>query len=152
MIGKGFQIGDTWWLVEHASYTRPPAFQVWKVDPETRKYDSCLVDKDYVEAIYPGVPPQEWAPEVFELAKTKCLFKWADRTPRYQEALAARLDHAKAKHPEGPTFAALIEEVGEVARVLDDPSKRDEYRSELLDVATVAIRLWMKENENGWSM
>lgn len=64
---------------------------------------------------------------------------------KWPGALYDRIEHARSKHPEGPTFAALVEEVGEVARVINDFNKRDEYKSELLDVATVSIRLWMED-------
>lgn len=48
-----------------------------------------------------------------------------------------RLESARAKHP-FPTFAALVEEVGEVAM---DINEGNNTRNELIDVATVAIRL-----------
>lgn len=58
--------------------------------------------------------------------------------------LLARLTHARAKHPEGASFDALVEEVGEVARARLDRSV-DQERSELLDVAVVALRLYLGE-------
>lgn len=48
-----------------------------------------------------------------------------------------RLESARAKHPL-PTLAALFEEVGEVAKDFNDGNNP---RNELIDVATVAIRL-----------
>lgn len=48
-----------------------------------------------------------------------------------------RLQYARSKHAQ-PTFAALIEEVGEVAK---DMNECRNPRNELIDVATVAIRL-----------
>lgn len=60
------------------------------------------------------------------------------------QALQDRLRHARAKHPAGASFDALVAELGEVAeaRKLGD---HDHARDELLDVATVAIRLWIGE-------
>lgn len=59
-------------------------------------------------------------------------------------ALAERMAHARRWYPEGTTFTALVEELGEVARAMDREGV-DRERDELLDVATVAIRLWLGE-------
>lgn len=68
--------------------------------------------------------------------------------------LAARLVHAREKHPKGPTFVSLIGEVGEVANVaLKERAKHPETadtrrRDELLDVAVVAWRLYLGEEDS----
>jgi len=54
--------------------------------------------------------------------------------------LAHRINQASSKHPK-PSFAALVEEVGEVATEIQADMPEGSYRSELFDVATVAIRL-----------
>jgi hypothetical protein len=57
--------------------------------------------------------------------------------------LCSRIHRAAELHPEGPSLAALVEEVGEVARAMqDDPARLAE---ELLDVAVVALRWHMQE-------
>lgn len=43
--------------------------------------------------------------------------------------------------PDGKKLAALVEEVGEVARILQDDGPRWRLREELLDVACAAV-LW----------
>jgi NTP pyrophosphatase (non-canonical NTP hydrolase) len=57
--------------------------------------------------------------------------------PKNFKTLKMNIEIAKKKHPEA-TFTALVEEVGEVARCIEE--KKDPT-FELYDVATVAIRL-----------
>jgi len=59
-------------------------------------------------------------------------------------AIDRRLRHARASHPEGASFAALLDEVDE-AMAEEDESERQ--RDELIDVAVVAIRMWLGERE-----
>ena len=59
-------------------------------------------------------------------------------------ALSDALRAARAKHPSGANLAALVEEVGEVARAMRREST-ERVREELMDVATVALRLWLGE-------
>ncbi len=65
-------------------------------------------------------------------------------TLRMMVALGRRLAHARRAHPDGATLAALLEEVDEV--LAEAPGTARE-RDELLDVATVAIRLWLGEED-----
>ena len=55
-----------------------------------------------------------------------------------------RLDEAEAKHPDGATFTALVEEVGEVAKCLEDKVAPERTFDELLDVCAVSMRLAME--------
>ncbi len=59
-------------------------------------------------------------------------------------ALTDRIGHARRKHPEGASLGALGDEVREVgyALVHEGPIR---MRDELLDVATVAMRLYLGE-------
>jgi len=66
------------------------------------------------------------------------------RECRKHEALAVAIDRARKLHPEGCNLTSLFEEVGEVARAVRRESP-DRVRDELLDVAVVAMRLWMGE-------
>lgn len=54
-----------------------------------------------------------------------------------------RIHRAAELHPEGPSLEALVEEVGEVARAMQDSPER--LAEELLDVAVVALRWHMQE-------
>ena len=54
--------------------------------------------------------------------------------------LLARLARARELHPEGCNLAALVSEVGEVATAMLRETQ-ERARDELLDVATVAMRL-----------
>ena len=68
-----------------------------------------------------------------------------DRIPAPElAAITLRLAHARAKHPDGASFDALVEEVGEVARARLE-RQPDQEREELLDVAVVAMRLYLGE-------
>ncbi len=62
--------------------------------------------------------------------------------------LLVALDGARKKHPQGPTFWSLADEVGEAARVwTKEGGNGDRYRAELADVAVVAIRLFLGEED-----
>jgi NTP pyrophosphatase (non-canonical NTP hydrolase) len=82
------------------------------------------------------------------------------------KALRERMEHARAKHPEGPSMAALEAELCEARDALrqanplllndsvmggklditDELRRRQRhYKDELLDVATVALRLYEGE-------
>lgn len=59
--------------------------------------------------------------------------------------LAGRVVTARMKHPGGADgVRALVEEVGEVASAMRRESP-ERVRDELLDVAAVAIRMWLGE-------
>jgi hypothetical protein len=61
--------------------------------------------------------------------------------------LAWAIDNARAKHPRGPDgIRSLAEEVGEVANAMRRETP-DRVREELLDVAVVAMRLFMGESD-----
>jgi len=53
--------------------------------------------------------------------------------------LIHEIDRARKLHPV-PSFAALVEELGEVAKAIQEEGPA-EYRAELLQVACVAMRL-----------
>ncbi len=55
-------------------------------------------------------------------------------------ALTDRIATARMKHPKGPNLRSLMEEVGEVASAMRRETP-ERVRDELLDVATVAMRL-----------
>lgn len=61
----------------------------------------------------------------------------------WAEALANRLQHARKKHPEGADLWALMAELCEVFEEYGADSER--YKDELIDVATVAIRIYLGE-------
>lgn len=58
--------------------------------------------------------------------------------------LEARIAHARDQHPQGASFDALVAELGEAAEARKRGDAAHE-REELLDVATVALRLYMGE-------
>ncbi len=58
--------------------------------------------------------------------------------------LLEALTVGRAKHPEGANLTALAEEVGEVARAMRRETP-ERVREELLDVAVVAMRLYLGE-------
>lgn len=62
----------------------------------------------------------------------------------WAEALANRLQHARKKHPEGADLWALMAELCEVFEEFN-ASDAERYKDELLDVATVAIRIYLGE-------
>jgi len=53
---------------------------------------------------------------------------------------------ARGKHPKGPSLRSLMEEIGEVASAVRRESP-DRVRDELLDVAVVAIRIWLGDSK-----
>ncbi len=75
---------------------------------------------------------------------------WIDAVARGMVAvdvahvLVSRLDYARARHPEGASFAALV---AEVAEAMAEPAESERQRYELIDVAVVAIRMWLGEVE-----
>jgi hypothetical protein len=71
------------------------------------------------------------------------------RELRKIDALAVAIDRARSLHPEGCNITSLFEEVGEVARALRRET-HERVREELLDVAVVAMRLWMNEICQRW--
>lgn len=63
--------------------------------------------------------------------------------------LATAIDVARAKHPGGPDgMRSLAEELGEVASAIRRESP-ERVREELLDLATVAMRLYLREGSIG---
>lgn len=66
-----------------------------------------------------------------------------EETERAIMLVREKLKLAAELHPERPSLAALVEEVGEVARAMQDSPER--LAEELLDVAVVALRWHMQE-------
>jgi hypothetical protein len=62
--------------------------------------------------------------------------------------LVAGLVRAREKHPNGANMYALMEEVGEVCRALRREGG-DRVSEELMDVAVVAMRIWVGEVDVG---
>ena len=57
--------------------------------------------------------------------------------------ISAAIESAREQHPEGANLAALVEEVGEVAKAALKLGRNSQhYRAECLDVAVVALRLY----------
>lgn len=57
------------------------------------------------------------------------------------EAVEIEIESAEKNHPT-PSFPALVEEVGEVAKAIEEEGLMSwEYRAELIQVACVAVRL-----------
>lgn len=81
--------------------------------------------------------------EHLEGAETSLLTRDAIRSLMALSVLNEAIWRARERHPEGCDLRALVEEVGEVA----DAMRRapDRVRAELIDVATVAMRLFMGE-------
>ena len=63
----------------------------------------------------------------------------SDKYPGIIDKLINEICKAEIKHPV-PSFEALVEEVGEVAKAIQEQGAV-EYRAELLQVACVAVRL-----------
>lgn len=59
--------------------------------------------------------------------------------------LVARIAKGRAKYPEGCTFLSLVDEAGEVAHAINKREHIERARDELLDVAAVAMRLYLGE-------
>lgn len=58
-----------------------------------------------------------------------------------------RMEHATKKHPEGPSFDALTDEVIELREAIQS-GKKDEIIYELYDVITVGFRLVIAYENN----
>ncbi len=58
-----------------------------------------------------------------------------------------RIDHATRKHPEGPSFDALTDEIIELREAIR-LGQKDEILYELYDVITVAFRLVIAYENN----
>lgn len=59
--------------------------------------------------------------------------------------LAVRLAMGRAKYPRGATVLSLLDEAGEVAHAVNKYETSERIREELLDVAVVAMRLYLGE-------
>jgi hypothetical protein len=59
--------------------------------------------------------------------------------------LRAAMTRARGLYPEGATLLALAAECGEVAQAVQKLESADRVRAELLDVAVVAVRLYLGE-------
>lgn len=59
--------------------------------------------------------------------------------------LLLRMAKGRAKYPNGPTLLSLDDEVGEVKRAINKREGIERARDELLDVAAVAMRLYLGE-------
>jgi len=59
--------------------------------------------------------------------------------------LAARIAKGRAKYPTGCTVLSLLDEAGEVAHAINKDEGPERARDELLDVAAVAVRLYLGE-------
>lgn len=82
-----------------------------------------------------------------ELVQLDRLARFLEANPELQPVLvdlAWAIERARALHPEGASELALLEECGEVARAhrRETPER---VREELLDVAVVAMRLYIGE-------
>lgn len=59
--------------------------------------------------------------------------------------LAWAIERGREKYPEGCTALSLFDEVGEVAHAINKGESEKRVRDELMDVAVVAMRLWLGE-------
>lgn len=59
--------------------------------------------------------------------------------------LSARITKSRERYPEGCTLAALTDECGEVMHAVNKYKSTEEVREEILDLASVAIRLYWGE-------
>lgn len=66
--------------------------------------------------------------------------------------LVERLAKGRAKYPSGCTLLSLIDEAGEVAHAVNKYESVERVREELLDVAAVAMRLYLGEIDRGLEM
>jgi hypothetical protein len=74
------------------------------------------------------------------------------RDSGFLNALVAELEMARVNFPDRPTMAVLVEEVGEVARALQDESREAIYL-ECVQVAAMAMRMateGCREYERSW--
>jgi len=96
-----------------------------EVDRQADRYTILLREKDDLrqqlrEAKATRLPLRELAPEI-----------------------SAAIESAREQHPEGANLAALVEEVGEVAKAALELGRNSQhYRAECLDVAVVALRMY----------
>ena len=60
-------------------------------------------------------------------------------------ALFARIATGRDRYPRGCTILSLLDEAGEVAHAVNKGESVDRVRDELLDVAAVAMRLYIGE-------
>lgn len=68
------------------------------------------------------------------------------KAPFLKKQIKERLAEAKAKHPTFPTTTTealpiLIEEVGELAKAINDSEGKEREKSELLDIVAVCVRM-----------
>jgi hypothetical protein len=63
--------------------------------------------------------------------------------------LRERMAKGRKKYPNGCTALSLLDEVGEVAHALNKYEPSDRVRDEILDVANVAMRLYLGEIDRG---
>lgn len=63
--------------------------------------------------------------------------------------LRARMEKGRAKYPNGCTVTSLQDEVGEVVHAINKYESEERVRDELLDVAGVAMRLYLGEIDRG---
>lgn len=61
------------------------------------------------------------------------------------DPLVARMDKGRAKYPDGCTALSLLDEAGEFAHAINKRESLGRVRDELLDVAAVAMRLYLGE-------
>lgn len=74
------------------------------------------------------------------------------RDSLFLNALCAEIEMARFKFPERITMAVLVEEVGEIAKALQDASREAVYL-ECVQVAAMAMRMateGCKEYERSW--
>ena len=74
------------------------------------------------------------------------------RDSLFLNALCVELEMARLKFPERITMAVLVEEVGEVARALQDEGRQALY-AECIQVAAMALRLALegaREYQRSW--
>lgn len=98
----------------------------------------------------PIYDPERQLWEIEELARCAVCagrqpIPWSESRRRVPNIpLASALQRARQLHPEGASMNALVEEVGEVARARRRET-HERVREELLDVAVVALRLYLGE-------
>jgi hypothetical protein len=71
---------------------------------------------------------------------------------QFVQSVLDEVDTARACYPDKPTMAVLVEEVGEVARALQDEGRQALY-SECIQVAAMALRLALegaREYQRSW--
>lgn len=63
--------------------------------------------------------------------------------------LRERIEKGRAKYPNGCTVLSLLDEAGEFAHAVNKGEGMARVRDELLDVAAVAMRLYLEEIDDG---